>query len=61
MAILLSQRYVENLSDRSPCHARESGESSCGLATFSASKKLPVPFPEAGFRLAPGLHRGWPE
>jgi hypothetical protein len=43
---------VENLSDRSPCHARESGESSWGLATFSASKKLPVPFPEAGFRLA---------
>jgi len=25
MAILLSQKYLENLSDRSPCHARESG------------------------------------
>ena len=52
MAILLSQKLVENLGDRSPCHTRESWESSWGLATFSASKKLPIPFPEAGFRLA---------
>ena len=44
MAILLSQKYVENLSDRSPCHARESGHPTGDWLLFHLPKSCLSPF-----------------